>query len=142
VIDSRDPALLTPECRELALQLIDNLARAGIKAIITSTLRDFEKQDALYAQGRTTPGHIVTNAKAGDSFHNYGVAFDIVPIIEGRAFYDTQSISARALWQKIGVAGKALGLEWGGDWSSLKDFPHFQLSGLSLATLKLKAHFT
>lgn len=107
----------------------------GIKLRITSDghLRSFDKQDELYAQGRTAPGKIITNAKAGESYHNYGLAFDLVEIKDGQALWNNPN------WIKIGEIGKSFGFNWGGDWRSFKDYPHFELSnGLNLADLKWK----
>jgi peptidoglycan LD-endopeptidase CwlK len=76
---------LRPEFQSLAQAWLDDCKAAGLNILITCTLRPNEEQDALYAQGRTTPGHIVTNAKAGQSAHNYGLALDFVPIVNGKA---------------------------------------------------------
>ena len=87
------------------------------------------EQTELYAKGRTTPGQIVTNAKAGESYHNYGLALDVVEIDDGIAVWDTD-------WSGISEIGKRNGFEWGGDWTT-PDKPHFQMtSGLSIADLK------
>ena len=99
---------------------------------ITSTCRDYEYQTWLYAQGRTRPGIIVTNAKAGYSWHNFQVAFDVVPIVDGKAVWDNAQ-----LWKDIGEIGQECGLEWGGAWVSFKDKPHFQdTGGFNLAQLR------
>ena len=69
---------------------------------------------------------------AGDSLHNYGVAFDICPIINGKAIWSDIS-----LFNKVGKIGKELGLEWGGDWKGFVDKPHFQyLGGYTLMDFK------
>lgn len=107
--------------------------------MVTETLRTKEEQDELYAQGRTKPGKIVTNAKGGDSFHNYGLAFDIALIDRGKLNWNTGAdINDNDITDffEIGEIGEKLGLEWGGRWK-FKDMPHFQLTfGLSLADLK------
>lgn len=97
-------------------------ASKGLTFRVTSTYRSNQEQDKLYAQGRTAPGKVVTNAKAGYSFHNHRVAYDVVPILNGQAVYDVAVLSA------IGFYGKQCGLEWGGDWKSFPDNPHFQLT--------------
>ncbi len=108
------------------------LKAQGITIRVTSSYRTFAEQDALYAQGRTKPGSIVTNAKGGQSLHNYGLAVDVVPIVNGQPKWDVPE----STWQKIGAAGKRQGLEWGGDWTSFKDRPHFQMTGgKSVSTL-------
>lgn len=101
----------------------------GIDVILTSTYRDKESQDALYAQGRTTPGKKVTNAKGGQSMHNWRVAFDLVPVINGKAVWNDDN-----LWNRVGEIGESVGLEWGGRWSKFIDKPHLQFTqGLTLA---------
>jgi len=101
--------------------------------LVTSTYRDNASQNALYAQGRTTPGKIVTNAKAGQSWHNYRCAVDVVPIVAGKPLWDVKD----EVWQQVGALGKAAGLEWAGDWKRFKEYPHFQYTGgLTLAQLQ------
>ena len=89
--------------------------KADIDVLITSTFRDAESQTALYAQGRTLPGNIVTNARAGQSWHNWRVAFDVVPMRNGKPVWGTSGKDGE-LWQSIGAIGQACGLEWAGDW--------------------------
>lgn len=114
--------LLKPKVRELAERLINECKNLGYQSTITQTLRTIEEQDALYAQGRTKPGNIVTYAKGGESFHNFGVAFDFCPIVNGKLDWNNLE-----LFKKIGSIGKSLGLEWGGDWPTPKtDLPHFE----------------
>ena len=110
MIDSRDIKDLHPIVASLAKTLIERAKNElGIKLLITSTLRDNECQAKLYAKGRTTPGPKVTNAKPGQSFHNYGVAFDVVPVIDGKAIWSTSG-KALEIWQSIGKLGKEIGL--------------------------------
>ena len=85
MINSRDLKDLHPIVQAKAQAFIHSCKKAGIDVLITSTYRDNESQNALYAQGRTSPGKKVTNAKAGQSWHNYRVAFDFVPIVNGKA---------------------------------------------------------
>ncbi|MGG3958436.1 M15 family metallopeptidase [Bhargavaea massiliensis] len=116
-----------------ARQLIERAYREGINVIITQGLRTVEEQNELYAQGRTKPGKIVTNAKGGYSYHNYGLAFDFAILnADGSVNWNIDE-----KWKRVGALGKSLGLEWGGDWPSFKDYPHFQYTfGLSLADLR------
>ena len=130
MINSRDIKDLTPEMQEKVKAFIERCDQAGIDLLVTSTYRDFESQTALYAQGRTTPGNKVTNAKAGESFHNYRIAVDVVPIINGKADWNSKR------WDEIGAIGESCGLEWAGRWKSFKETAHFQLPGLTLAELK------
>ena len=77
------------------------------------------------AQGRTKPGKIVTNAKGGQSFHNWRCAFDFVPVVNGKARWDD-----KAAYAKCGERGESLGLEWAGRWTGkLKETAHMQYTG-------------
>ena len=106
---------------------------------LTSGFRSAKEQNELYAQGRSKPGQIVTNAKAGQSYHNYGLAVDFVIIHRNKADYNLNADNNRndiPDWQELGELGKALGFEWGGDWDSFPDYPHLQMSfGLSVREL-------
>lgn len=126
--NSRDLSELEPTTRAKAHELIRQCAVAGIDILITSTYRDHESQDALYAQGRTKPGKRVTNARGGYSAHNFRVAFDVVPIRDGKPVWGTTGFDGE-LWSRVGAIGTKLGLEWGGSWTRFKDFPHFQCLG-------------
>jgi peptidoglycan L-alanyl-D-glutamate endopeptidase CwlK len=133
MINSRSLDDLLPLVRQRVEAFIKAAQASGIDLLVTSTYRDNESQNALYAQGRTTVGKIVTNAKAGQSFHNYRCAVDVVPIVAGKPRWDVKD----DVWQTIGKLGKAQGLEWAGDWKRFKEYPHFQYtSGFTLAELK------
>lgn len=93
----------------------------GMPVRITEGYRSIERQNELYAQGRTAAGNIVTNARGGQSLHNYGVAVDFIFRREG---YD----ATEAQWQLLGAVGKSQGFVWGGDWTSFVDKPHFELT--------------
>jgi len=114
---------LQPVVAAMCREFIKRCDEAGIDVIITSTLRTMEEQAALYAQGRTKAGPRVTNAKPGQSWHNWGCAFDYVPIKNGKA--DWNNILTFA---KCGEIAEAVGLEWGGRWK-MKDYPHCQFTG-------------
>jgi len=118
-----------------AVQFINACGAHGIEVLVTSTYRDNESQQALYNQGRTTPGKIVTNAKPGESFHNYGVAFDFVPLVNGKAVWDDTALFARC-----GELAESCGLEWAGRWKNFKEFAHCQFTGgKSITQLKKEA---
>jgi hypothetical protein len=115
--------------------MLDLCAAQGVPVLVTQGLRTWEEQDALYAKGRTKAPigkkYIVTNAKGGQSYHNFGLAIDIVILDSiGKADWDT----GHPGWRTAADVGKSLGLEWGGDWTGFKDLPHFQYTrGLPLA---------
>jgi peptidoglycan L-alanyl-D-glutamate endopeptidase CwlK len=132
MIDSRKIEDLHPVVQDLCNKFIAKCQDAGIKVIITSTYRDNEKQTQLYNQGRTTSGKIVTNAKAGQSIHNYRLAFDFCPVVDGKAAWQDT-----LLFIKCGKIGTDLGLKWGGNFKSIKDMPHFEYTnGLTLSDLQ------
>lgn len=123
-VDSRSEkviATLLPEVQPIARALIQKSVEMGINIKIISGLRTYEEQDALYAQGRTTPGNIVTNARGRHSNHNFGIAFD-VGVFEGNKY-----LPESTKYKVVGALGMDLGLEWGGNWKSIVDQPHFQL---------------
>ena len=107
----------------------EKLAAAGTAIQVASGLRTASEQDALYAQGRTAPGHIVTNARAGYSMHNFGLAADIVPYLSGHTGclnWDSNTPQFRAMVAAL----EKQGLIWGGSWKSIPDFDHFQMPDL------------
>ena len=84
-MDSRDINDLHPAVARGARELIARMNAAGFRAVgISSTYRSIERQNELFAQGRTAPGAIVTNARGGQSMHNYGLALDIFQNIRGQ----------------------------------------------------------
>lgn len=116
---SRDIKELIPEMQELYAAFNEQMEFAGIPYIVTQTRRTPEEQAALYAQGRTKPGRIVTWTLK--SKHIEGKAFDIAILDgKGKPTWDTK------LYLKPGAIGEEVGLEWGGSWQK-KDYPHFQL---------------
>jgi peptidoglycan L-alanyl-D-glutamate endopeptidase CwlK len=125
LVNSRNLSDLHPKVKTLCEQFISSCAKQNIDVIITSTYRDAECQTTLYNQGRTTPGKIVTNAKAGQSFHNWRVAFDFCPIVNGKCQWDN-----KALFTTCGIIAEELGLEWAGRWSGkMKETAHCQYTG-------------
>ena len=109
--------------RPLADRFLYAAAQHRLDLLVTCTLRTFAEQDALYAQGREVPGRIVTNAKSGESAHNFGLAIDIVPMINGKPEWTGTSPA----WELAGQLGEDLGLEWAGRWTKFIEKPHFQL---------------
>lgn len=113
--------LMQPIVRDF-LQRVDEML-GGYQAFITDGYRSNEEQNQLYAQGRSIPGNIVTNAKAGESPHNYGLAIDIAfrPDGSNKAEWNTE------MYQKIQTLANELGLTWGGSWTGFTDKPHYEL---------------
>lgn len=130
--NSRDLDDLIPQAKTRASNFLQRCKAAGIDVLITSTYRDAESQNAIYAQGRTLPGKIVTNAKAGQSWHNYKCAFDFVPIVNGKAQWNDL-----ATFAKCGAIAEGCGLEWAGRWKRFKEYAHCQYTGgLTLADMQ------
>ena len=127
-------ATLHPAIRDKAKAFIIRADKElGIKLRVYSAHRSWQEQKALYL--RTSDGidndrdgrideadERVTFAAPGESYHNYGLAIDVVEIKNGKALWNNPN------WNKIGALGKSLGFEWGGDWRGAKrDRPHFQM---------------
>lgn len=124
---------LHPAIQQKAQAFVNEAERQGIKLRVTSAYRSFEEQNDLYKQGRSKPGQVVTNAQGGESTHNYGFGFDVVEMVNGKPVWNNPN------WNRIGEIGKSFGFEWGGDWKSFKDKPHFQNTfGYSIADLQQK----
>lgn len=123
LVDARSEkaiATLHPKVQPLARLLIQKAAAQDMHFKITSGFRTYEEQDALYEQGRSKPGVIVTNARGGFSSHNFATAFDVT------LFKGTEPVWDSVKYVLLGSMGKQLGLSWGGDWSK-PDEPHYYL---------------
>lgn len=169
---SRSLDVLLPEVRTRALRFLAAAEAEGIDLVVTATGRDYATQRALYAIGRTVKGEPcscgrkrnpigsclkhpmglrVTNADAGESWHNWLRALDVVPMRHGKPVWSTRgdgidddptddATDDLELWQRVGMLGEAAGLEWAGRWKKFPEFPHFQFTGgLSLSALR-RAH--
>jgi peptidoglycan L-alanyl-D-glutamate endopeptidase CwlK len=105
----------------------------GLDTGVASEYRDPNQQAALYAQGRTAPGPVVTNAPAGYSYHNYGAAADLTP--RNMSEHDAEPVMARAFSENPNT-----GLTWGGSFKSIHDPFHVQL-GVPLAQLRFRGTY-
>lgn len=148
---------LIPEVQEMARDHMLRCADAGVELLIYCTLRDAHEQARLYRQSRTKEqvqakidqykakgfpalaqilkdvgpqksGPKVTGAGPGESFHQYSRAYDCVPVLNGKPVWSSSGEGGK-LWAKVGQLGKKIGLEWAGDWTSFREFPHFQFTG-------------
>jgi peptidoglycan LD-endopeptidase CwlK len=132
--ESADLQRLQPRVARLARKLVSECEAKGLPIFVTRGMRSIEDQDAFFAKGRTEPGEIITMAKGGYSYHNYGVAFDVRPV----TFIDEKDKLAQL--QRAGEIGEALGLEWGGRWKEFLDPPHFQYTaGYSIDDFRTNA---
>lgn len=134
----RDQSQLHPKLQKKIEKFLAKCEKEGYKVRITECLRTKEEQDALYAQGRSKPGAIVTNAKGSSyqSMHQWGVAFDICRNDSKGPYYDKDGF-----FDKVGKIGQSVGLEWGGSWKSIKDKPHFQLPDWGSGSLMLRLRY-
>ena len=116
----RDITLCHPRLQLLAVQLVEESGKQGLMIKIGETLRTVAEQDALYAQGRTEPGNLVTNAPGSNysSYHQWGTAFDIFRN-DGAGAYNESAL----FFQRVGAIGMSLGLEWGGTGNPLWIIP-------------------
>lgn len=122
-----------PIVRDGAEEVIRRAYKKGIYVLFSDGYRSHAEQNTLFAQGRTASGQVVTNARGGQSMHNYGLALDM---------FITNQAGTSASWpvselKKVAKIAKKVGFEWGGDWKSFPDYPHIQMTGgLSLAQLQ------
>jgi peptidoglycan L-alanyl-D-glutamate endopeptidase CwlK len=134
----QQPFIARGASRELAALLAAwhaALERKEVPVLIYTIYRSPKAQAILYAQGRTTPGKIVTYAKPGQSAHNreeHGQpaadAFDACPLINGKPSWDTTG-QALQIWNIMGGVAETLGLEWGRRYKRLGgDWAHFEYS--------------
>ena len=129
---SRKLSDLNPVLWQKCLDFISACQKKEIYVLVDQTLRTNQEQDELYASGRTKPGKILTKAKGGDSYHNYGLAFDIAIMVNGKPNWGNME-----LYRQAGEIGQSVGLEWGGSFTRFPDYPHYQFTfGLSIAELK------
>jgi len=147
---------LKPEIQDKVSALLDFCQQSALEILIYCTFRSFENQAKLYCQGRTVdqiavkaielaniyhrddlsqlllatkpqPGAIVTFAAPGQSLHNYGLAFDAVPVANGKLIWGNTSPEERKLWQLYGKLGRKAGLDWAGNWRKFREYPHLQM---------------
>ncbi|MEJ8303429.1 M15 family metallopeptidase [Saccharibacillus sacchari] len=130
-----------PEVQAKTNDLVAQAADRGIEIVITSDFRSSEEQDRLFRQGREDSGNIVTNARGGQSYHNYGLAIDFaLRDGKGGVVWDMEvdrNGNGRPDWMEVVELAKALGFDWGGDWDRFPDYPHFQMDfGYTLRQLQ------
>lgn len=152
---SRDLEDLAPELVGKAQDLEILAEQNGTPVLIYCTRRSAEEQARLYRKGRPTKaieakaaeldgdfarpdladlllsvgpqyGSVVTHAGPGQSIHQYGLAFDAVPLRDGKPVWSTEEAADWDRWQAYGEVAKELGLEWAGDWVSFTEYPHVQ----------------
>ena len=131
-ISERNIRTLHPRAQRAAREFLTRLHDAGFTTRIISGTRTYAEQDALFRKGRFgNPPPRVTNARGGQSNHNFGIAWDI-GIFKNGAY-----VPSSPLYDEVAAVGKVPGIEWGGDWTSFADPPHYQLAtGSQLSILR------
>lgn len=134
-IEKAHPAIRSALKRRY-LECNNNVLGKGVRLRFSHVFRTFKEQDELYAKGRSIPGKKVTNANGGQSYHNYGLAFDIVLLYDndGNGTFEEASWDmvrdgdgdGLRDWMEVVNFFKSKGWTWGGDFDSFKDYPHFQ----------------
>ena len=121
MLNSKDIDLLRQDVADNCRLWLERCAAAGLKVLITNTVRDTAYQTWLYEQGRTRPGSIVTNGRV-PTFHSVeaGLAFDFCKNVKGHEYDDP------AFFRQAAALAKEMGFTWGGDWKSFPDMPHIQ----------------
>lgn len=136
------PSGLHPIVEEKRDKLIDQANVIGISILITDGFRSIESQNDIYEKGRSDEGAIVSYARGGESYHNYGLAIDYAILNkDGTISYDLQrdgNGNGEADWYEVARIAKELDFLWGGDFQGgFKDFPHLEYTfGLSIRELQ------
>lgn len=113
------------------------MEKQGVTIEVISGLRSYSAQAALFAQGRTKPGPIVTKARPGSSWHNFGLAIDLGLFMNSKYLDEASPTLADKLYTTIGSIAAKHGIKWAGNWKSFRESPHFQVTfGLTLATAR------
>ena len=138
----RDLNHLQPFFKEKVIAWLAALASEGIVLRVTETLRSFARQEELFALGRTVKGSKVTNARAGQSNHHWGLAVDCYPVDDNPNTVDLETALGKPVinfdryphlmsaMKRAAELGKGFGIEWGGNWAKFRDFPHFQWANM------------
>ena len=131
-----------PKLKNDVESILIEIQSKGLSIRITQGLRTIIEQNALYAQGRTKPGPKVTNAKGGDSMHNYGLAVDFCLLHkDGSISWSMKEDidkDGKKDWMEVVEIFKLHGWTWGGDFKSILDTPHFEKTfGYNLSQIKL-----
>lgn len=139
-------AMLHPELVQKMLALQLKCADVGIYIKFSEGYRTVAEQDALYAQGRTKPGHIVTNARGASlsSQHQWGIAVDFYLDMDVDGDGDKADDAFNNdlhFFNLVGTYAKQIGLGWGGEWKSFKDLPHLYLPQWGSTTTNLKTTY-
>lgn len=130
--DEQDLKSLHPHVARKVRKLMEAMSEIGLPCTIVSAYRSFRQQNELYAKGRTADGRIVTQAKGGQSYHNYGLAADLLPLVCAK---DRDWAPEHQAWKMLGVLAEKMGFVWGGRFG---DRPHIEYTrGMHYSQLKM-----
>lgn len=132
---------LHPAIRQEVMEVTISCYNKGVPIRVVQAGRTFQEQDALYAIGRTLPGKIVTNARGGDSWHNYFLSLDFCLLRQGNQISwnreEDLDHDGQKDWHEVVDLFLSKGFEWGGNWTSFPDYPHLQKTrGLTIRKAK------
>ena len=131
-MNARDPGGLLPHVRSKYVAWLAACEVRGVVVLGYCFRRTPEEQAALYAQGRTAPGAIVTKAKPWKSAHQYGRAWDAVPLLHGKPDWsysdlDRDETPDEPWWRVMVEEADRLGIEWAGRWTGFREYVHWQI---------------
>jgi peptidoglycan L-alanyl-D-glutamate endopeptidase CwlK len=124
-------AAVHPKLAERVRSMAEMLAQENITIRVVQGLRTYAEQGILYDKGRDADGNVVdksqvvTNAKPGTSWHNFGLAVDVAPFDGSISDWNAE----HPAWKRIVTMGESCGLVSGAEWRTFPDLPHFQLTG-------------
>ena len=125
---SKDLDSLLPEVAEAAKRAKANWEKAGFKVLITQTYRSPKEQEQLYLKGRQ--GKLgekpVTNARAWQSYHQFRLAIDIVPLLRGQPIWNPRTNEEWTIWNGVAAFLKSEGFSWSKEWKNFVELAHFQ----------------
>lgn len=146
--DSRKIDTLHPAFQPLVRGWLDDCEAHGYPVLVVATMRDLATSEAYYAQGRKHPDEVnrlravaklgllkppfpvtnivITNAMPGYSWHNYGLAVDFAPIVDGKPDWKWDPSDPKDHYDEIADLAAARGMTWGGGWRTFKDAPHVE----------------
>jgi len=130
--------LVAPQLADKIVQMDRILSSEGIQIVVAQGVRTWAEQDALWQKGRNPDGSfvdpvhhagVVTNARGGHSWHNFGLAVDCDPDDPTKEGFQIDWNAEHPQWKRMEAVGVSLGLTSGANWKRLADAPHFQITG-------------
>lgn len=129
----RDWSKLDPVFSQLVLRVMDRLRQRGVEVVLLEGYRSPERQEALANQANK-----VTDARAFQSKHQFGLAVDLAPYRDGHLIISEADPWAAKVYELLGQEAEAVGLTWGGHWS-FRDLGHIEAPGSISKNLRAAA---